>query len=113
MQAAQDELGTLRAEVTALRSGLQSMEVSLREAEARAPTALGTSSACAAESLCTSLGGGDNAALQSNIAVRDAEVAVLRHRLTEADRAAVRLREVFRERAAAFREAVYALFGYR
>ena len=33
--------------------------------------------------------------------------------VTEADKAMVRLREVFKERAAAFREAVQLLFGYR
>lgn len=33
--------------------------------------------------------------------------------VVEADKAMVRLREVFKERAAAFREAVQLLFGYR
>lgn len=33
--------------------------------------------------------------------------------MAEAEKAAARLREVFKERAAAFREAVTALFGYR
>jgi hypothetical protein len=33
--------------------------------------------------------------------------------VAEAEKGAVRLREVFKERAAAFREAVTALFGYR
>jgi len=33
--------------------------------------------------------------------------------VTEAEKAMVRLREVFKERAAAFREAVQLMFGYR
>lgn len=36
-----------------------------------------------------------------------------REQVAEADKALVRLREVFKERAAAFREAVHLLFGYR
>ncbi|KAF5828705.1 mitotic checkpoint protein-domain-containing protein [Dunaliella salina] len=47
------------------------------------------------------------------VAAKDAEIAVLRHKVGEADKAMVRLREVFKERAAAFREAVHLLFGYR
>lgn len=47
------------------------------------------------------------------VSVRDAQIAVLRHRLSETDKSMVRLKEVFRERIAAFREACYCLFGYR
>ena len=47
------------------------------------------------------------------MAVKDAEVTVLRHKLAEQDKAMVRLKEVFKERISAFREACYSLFGYK
>lgn len=40
-------------------------------------------------------------------------MAVLRHRLSELEKTMVRLKEVTKERIVAFREACYALFGYR
>ena len=47
------------------------------------------------------------------VTVRDAQIAVLQHRLSEMDKVMVRLKEVTKERISAFREACYSLFGYR
>ena len=47
------------------------------------------------------------------VTVRDAQIAVLQHRLSEMDKCMVRLKEVTKERISAFREACYSLFGYR
>ena len=47
------------------------------------------------------------------LAVKDAQVAVLQHRLGELEKTMVRLKEVTKERVAAFREACYCLFGFR
>ena len=58
--------------------------------------------------LLLAAGGGVHA-----VSVRDAQIAVLRHRLGEMDKCMARLKEVTKERIAAFREACYSLFGYR
>eukprot|EP00798_Chlamydomonas_sp_ICE-L_P019421 gene19421-26078_t len=47
------------------------------------------------------------------VAVREAEIAVLKHRVSESEKVMVRLKEVTKERIMAFREACYCLFGYR
>mmetsp|Transcript_16551 Transcript_16551/g.49363 ORF Transcript_16551/g.49363 Transcript_16551/m.49363 type:complete len:449 (-) Transcript_16551:2563-3909(-) len=47
------------------------------------------------------------------IAVRDAQLAVLKNRLKEMEKGMIRLKEVTKERIFAFREACYCLFGYR
>lgn len=47
------------------------------------------------------------------VALRDAQIAVLEHRLSEAEKVTVRLKEITKERIFAFREACYCLFGYR
>ncbi|GFH27581.1 mitotic checkpoint protein MAD1, partial [Haematococcus lacustris] len=79
-QAAEGEMGALRAEVTALRASV-------------------------GQAVAAGVG-------VAGLAVKDAEIAVLKHKVAEADKASARLKEVFKERAAAFREAVYLLFGY-
>eukprot|EP00873_Tetraselmis_striata_P016155 jgi/Tetstr1/436419/TSEL_025249.t1 len=46
-------------------------------------------------------------------AVLEAEVVVLKRQVAEVEKRELRLKEVFRERIQAFREACYQLFGYR
>ncbi|EFJ39612.1 hypothetical protein VOLCADRAFT_100757 [Volvox carteri f. nagariensis] len=47
------------------------------------------------------------------IAVKDAEITVLRRKVDECEKAMSRLKLVFKERITVFREACYSLFGYR
>ncbi|GLI71624.1 hypothetical protein VaNZ11_016893 [Volvox africanus] len=47
------------------------------------------------------------------IAVKDAEITVLRRKVEECEKAMNRLKMVFKERITVFREACYSLFGYR
>ncbi|GIL68543.1 hypothetical protein Vafri_21808 [Volvox africanus] len=47
------------------------------------------------------------------IAVKDAEITVLRRKVEECEKAMNRLKAVFKERITVFREACYSLFGYR
>ncbi|KAG2441944.1 hypothetical protein HXX76_003549 [Chlamydomonas incerta] len=47
------------------------------------------------------------------MAVKDAEITVLRRKVEECEKAMHRLKSVFKERITVFREACYSLFGYR
>jgi hypothetical protein len=132
------EVGALKASLDDLQATLQQMEARALAAEQALASSTthpastgstGNGAALAATSADgikqpaarntssdgTADGGGSSSisALSASLAAREAEVAVLRHRMVEADKSAARLREVFKERAAAFREAVYGLFGYR
>ncbi|KAJ9514601.1 hypothetical protein QJQ45_016348 [Haematococcus lacustris] len=107
-QAAEGEMGALRAEVTALRASVSDLEGQLATArqQAQAAAPLSGSGPDSGQAVAAGVG-------VAGLAVKDAEIAVLKHKVAEADKASARLKEVFKERAAAFREAVYLLFGYR
>lgn len=47
------------------------------------------------------------------VAVKDAEIAVLQRKVSELEKAMRRLKDVFKDRITAFREACRYLFGYR
>ncbi|KAJ9514773.1 hypothetical protein QJQ45_028545, partial [Haematococcus lacustris] len=107
-QAAEGEMGALRAEVTALRASVSDLEGQLATARQQAQAAAPPSGSGPDSGQAVAAGVG-----VAGLAVKDAEIAVLKHKVAEADKASARLKEVFKERAAAFREAVYLLFGYR
>ncbi len=133
-QAAQSQAGALQAQVEALSASLAHAQGALEAMERRAllaeqqlqasgggaPGSQGRGVAGALADPAAPGGGagggglgGGAAALLQRVSGLEGEVAALRHKLGEADKASRRLKEVFKERAAAFREAVYQLFGYR
>ncbi|KAG2451610.1 hypothetical protein HYH02_003391 [Chlamydomonas schloesseri] len=116
-QAAREAAVTqLGAENEALRlqvSELEAAMVALQQRAATAATGAGPSlpeasdSAAVASIPAPALGAG------VAMAVKDAEITVLRRKVEECEKAMQRLKAVFKERITVFREACYSLFGYR
>ncbi|KAA6425687.1 MAG: hypothetical protein FRX49_04584 [Trebouxia sp. A1-2] len=84
-KAQQSKCSTLQAENTALKGQLQKLE--------------GHSAAAAAGSI--------------DVAVQEAQITVLQHKVADLEKAKTRLSQVFKAQIAGFREACYQMFGYQ
>ncbi|KAG1666520.1 hypothetical protein FOA52_014417 [Chlamydomonas sp. UWO 241] len=105
-------LSELRTENQVLTKRLAELAKEVEEAR-RAGRAGGGGGASAASHADAETSGGHAESGVQAVAVRDAQLAVLHHRLGEMEKTMVRLKEVTKERIFAFREACYCLFGYR
>ncbi|KAG2488979.1 hypothetical protein HYH03_012420 [Edaphochlamys debaryana] len=106
-EALRAHVGELEAAAAGLRAALEAAQGSGGAAPPPPPADSSAPSASPPAVPAPALGGG------VSLAVKDAEIVVLRRRLEETDKAMSRLKAVFKERITVFREACYSLFGYR
>ncbi|GIM11602.1 hypothetical protein Vretimale_15096 [Volvox reticuliferus] len=128
------ENDALRGQVAELEAAIQNLQRARPETQTQtsndsrcapgdenaAATATTGDPASAPSSSQQATGGGRNDAIPPPalgagvaIAVKDAEITVLRRKVEECEKAMSRLKLVFKERITVFREACYSLFGYR